>query len=193
MQWKHVLPLILLSLGLVAGCGPSKKEQAGMGEIPKWVANPQVEQGIAVTECVPASDNFSLDRKEAVANARSSLAQQIETKVQAMDKTYQRRVRTEEKSATGSTFESVSKQLTEETLQGTILKKVGYEVFNGQKHMCVKLAMGGSDMREFFNRLVKQSEANVGPQDKELLYQEFKAKQAQEEMQEELSGSDFEE
>ena len=190
MNWKHVVPLVLVSLGLIVGCGsPSKKPTAGMGEIPKWVANPQVEQGIACTECIPASDNYSLDRKEAVANARASLAQQIQTKVRAMDKTYQRRVRANDKTTTGTTFESVSKQLTEQTLQGTVPKKIGYEMLNDQKHMCVMLTMGSDKMKEFFDKLMKRANANVGPQDEEILYQEFKAKQAQEEMEEELSGN----
>ena len=191
MKWKHLLPILFAGLALVAACGgPSKKPTAGMGEIPEWVAQPQVEQGIAVTECVPASNNFSMDRKEAVANARQSLAQQIRTKVQAMDKTYQRRVEAEDKSTSGSTFESVSKQLTEETLQGTTPEKIGYEKFNNQKHLCVMLTMGGSKMQEFFNRLVEQSNREIAPRDEEILYQEFKAKQAQEEMEEDLSESE---
>lgn len=190
---KYVLPLLLVSLVLLAGCGTSsQKSTAGMGEVPKWVASPQVEQGIAVTECVPASDNFSLDRKEAVANARASLAQQIQTKVRAMDKTYQRRIRADDKTTTGTTFETVSKQLTEETLKGTAPKQTGYEMLNEKKHMCVMLTMGGSQMKEFFDKLMREADADVNPQDEEILYQEFKAKQAQEEMEEELSSSSSE-
>jgi hypothetical protein len=192
LNWKYLLPALVIGLGLLAGCGsPSQKSTAGMGEIPKWVASPQVEQGIAVTECVPASDNYSLDRKEAVANARASLAQQIQTKVQAMDKTYQRRIRADDKTTTGTTFESVSKQLTEQTLQGTVPKKMGYEMLNQQKHMCVMLTMGSGKMKEFFDRLMKQANAEVGPKDEEILYQEFKAKQAQEEMEQDLNSTEF--
>jgi|GEM_PF-1092347 len=189
LKWKHILPLLLLGLGLLAGCG-SPSQKAGMGEIPEWVANPQVEQGIAATECVPASNNYSLDRKEAIANARQSLAQQIQTKVQAMDKTYQRQIEADDKTTTGSTFETVSKQLTEQTLKGSVPKKHAYEMLSEEKHMCVLLTMGGSQMKKFFDQLMKRSNANVSPQDEEILYQEFKAKQAQEEMKEELSGSE---
>jgi len=164
-----------------------------MGEIPQWVANPQVEEGMAVTECVPASDNYSVDRREATANARASLGQQIQTKVQAMEKTYQRTIRADDKTTTGTTFESVSKQLTEQTLQGTFPSQKGYEMLNGRKHMCVMLTMGGSKMKNFFDKLMEKSEADVSPQDEDFLYQEFKAKQAQEEMQKELSGSASEE
>ena len=196
MEWEYVLPLLLIGLGLLAGCGSTSQKSTaqdpnvGMGEVPKWVASPQVEQGIAVTECVPASDNYSLDRKEAVANARASLAQQIQTKVRAMDKTYQRRIRADDKTTSGTTFESVSKQLTNQTLQGAFPQQKGYEVLNGRKHMCVMLTMGGSKMKEFFDKLMKESNTEVNPEDEEILYQEFKAKQAQEEMEEELNDSE---
>lgn len=191
MKWKHLLPILFAGLALVAACGgPSKKLTVGIGEIPEWVAQPQVEQGIAVTECVPASKDFSTDRKEAVANARQSLAQRILSKVRAMERTYQRRVEAGDKSTSGSTFESLSKQLTEETLQGMNPEKMGYEKFNNQKHFCLMVTMGGSEMQEYFNRLLERSDREIGPRDEEILYQEFKAEQAPEEMKEDLSGSD---
>ena len=189
---RTLLPVLLLvGSAILAACGgPSKTLTLGMGGIPEWVAQPQVEQGIAVTECVPASNDFSTDRQEAVANARQSLAQQIRTKARAMDRTYQRRVEAEDESPGGSTFVSVSKQLAEETLQGMNPEKMGYEKFNNQKHFCLMLTMGGSEMQEYFNRLLERSDREIGPRDEEILYQEFKAEQAQEEMEEDLSGSD---
>jgi len=181
MKWKHLVPLFIVGLALLTACGglSRKTTTVGVGQIPEWVAQPQVEQGIAVTECVPASNDFSMDRKEAVANARQSLAQQIRTKVRAMDKTYQRRVEAGDTSTSGSIFENVSKQLTEETLQGTDPEKIGYEKFNNQKQLCVMLSMGGNKMREFFKQLVERSDREIGPRDEEILYQEFKAEQAQ--------------
>ncbi len=96
--------------------------------MPGWILNPNIEGGIAAAECSTWSGDFSMDKAEATALARATLAKQIDTKVQAMDKTYQRRVRANDKTTTGTTFESVSKQLTEQTLQGTVPKKIGYEI-----------------------------------------------------------------
>ncbi len=187
-QQLYLVLTFLLGIGLLAGCGG---KSVGSGEIPEWVAQPEVKDGIAVTECVPASGDFSLDRKEATANARQSLAQEIKTKVESMEKTYQNRVRTEDKSAIGSSFESVSKQLTEETLQGSRATQYGYETINGKRHFCVMLTIGGSQMDELFDALVKKSDRQIDARDEELLYQEFKAKRAHEEMQKELREKDF--
>ena len=183
---------LLVGLGmafLAAGCASTgeKEEDKGMAGVPEWVSNPTYKDGIAATECVPKSSNFSLDRKEALANARQALAQQIDLKVKAMDKTYQRRTRGDEETSTGSTFESVSRQVTETKLDGSRAVKTGYVDLGGTKSMCVMAAFGDSKMKEIFNEIVEESDREITAQDEDVLYQEFKAEQAQEQMDEELA------
>ena len=83
----------LLGLGcaaLLAACassGPAPEQaQQSSSELPVWVLNPYIEDGFASAQCVPYSGNMSIDRQLAVANARTDLAQQLETKVAALDK-----------------------------------------------------------------------------------------------------------
>lgn len=173
---------------LAAGCASTgEKEEKGMAGVPEWVSNPSYEDGIAATECIPKSSNFSLDRKEALANARQALAQQIDLRVKAMDKTYQRRTRGDEETSTGSTFESVSRQVTETKLDGSRAVKTGYVNLGGDKNMCVMAAFGDSKMQEIFDEIVKASDREINAQDEDVLYQEFKAEQAQEQLDEELA------
>jgi hypothetical protein len=173
---------------LAAGCASTDKEKQDIAGVPNWVTSPSYKDGIAATECVPKSANFSLDRKEAVANARQALAQQIDLKVKAMDKTYQRRTRGEEKTATGSTFESVSRQVTETNLNGSRVVKTGYVDLGGQKNMCVMVAFGDSEMQKIFDDLVEASGKELNAQDEDVLYQEFKAHKAQQALDKELAN-----
>ncbi len=180
---------LLFVFGFLTGC--AKEVAVGGGGIPEWVAQPRVEGGIAVTECVLASGDFSLDRKEATANARQSLAQEIETRVQSMEKTYQNKIRAKDKTSIGSNFESVSRQLTEQTLQGSRATNYGYEMIEGKKHFCVMLVLGGKETEELFKALMEQSNRNISARDQDILYQEFRAERAQKEMEEALKGEDL--
>jgi hypothetical protein len=121
-----------------------------------------------------------------VANARQALAQQLNLKVKAMDKTYQRRTRAEDKSSTGSTFESVSRQVTQTNLNGSRVVKTGYVKLGGTKNLCTMVAFGDSQMQKIFDQLVEASGRNVSPQDEDILYQEFKAHKAQQALDKEL-------
>lgn len=171
---------------LVAGCsstGP-KEDIAG---VPNWVTSPAYADGVAASECVPASSNFSLDRKEALANARQNLAQQLDLRVRAMDKTYQSRTRADEEVSTGSSFESVSRQVTETNLNGSRVVQTAYVDLNDQRSLCVMAAFGDSEMQEIFDDLIQASGREVSPQDEDILYQEFKAKRAGEEMDKALA------
>ena len=63
----------------------TQQSQQGAGGLPQWVMNPYIDDGFASAQCVPYSSNMSIDRQLAVANARTDLAQQLETK----DKPYE--------------------------------------------------------------------------------------------------------
>ncbi|MBK1726251.1 LPP20 family lipoprotein [Halorhodospira neutriphila] len=181
---------LLISLGavlLVVGCSTTEeKKQGGPSGVPEWVSNPTYKDGIAATECVPQSNNFSLDRKEAVANARQALAQQIDLKVQSMEETYQRRTRGDEKESSGTTFESVSRQVTESKLNGSRAVKTDYVNMGGTQSLCAKVAFGDSEMEEIFNGIVEASDRDLDAQSEDVLYQEFKEKQARERLDEQL-------
>lgn len=180
LERKRPLCFFIFALFLLTGCaGPSQKTPVGIGETPEWVVRPQVDQGIAATGCVPDSDNYSSDRKKVVSQARQSLAQQLQTRVKAMDKAYQQRGIAETKSAGGSIFASVSKQPTRQILKKAVQNKIAYEKVNRQKHLCVMLSLGGKEMKDFFNRLVELSDTDLSPRDEEILYQVFTDGQAQ--------------
>jgi hypothetical protein len=181
MNMKTVM-IVMLSAGLAACAGPEERPE---DRIPSWVADPQgeVSDGLAATECVPASDQFSIDRSEAVALTRQSMAMQIEVAVEAMDETYQQQTRgADGEAVSGATFQSVSRQLTDQTLSGLRVNRTGYEVINEQRQLCTMLVMGESSMRQLFDEILAASERPVAGQDEAALWEQFRHAQARDEM-----------
>ncbi len=179
----------LLALNtLLVGCASTEADQkSAANQLPEWVLNPVVEGGLAAAECVKFSGNISVDQKMVIANARASLAQQIDSKVKAMDKTYAHRTDSQDASDTGSTFESVSKQIANQSLAGSRAKKFAMTQINGVDHYCGLVTLTEQDTKLLFNNIVAQSKANISAQDEAFLYEEFRAQKAQDELEKELS------
>ena len=174
---------------LLSACGATQKAEAPApsSNIPQWVLNPVVEDGIAAADCVKSSGNFSIDQKLAASNSRVALAQQISAKVQALEKNYQERIDSNEESTTGTTFTSVAKVLTDQTLTGSRVVKSDIVSIQGKDHYCSLMTLSPTSTKELFDALITQSKRRVNPQDEKFLYQEFKAAQAQEELDKTMS------
>jgi hypothetical protein len=187
MKVRSILLLASLSV-VVSACGSTPKKETAAPKntmtmnIPAWVLNPIVEDGIAATDCVKFSGNMSVDQKMASANARLALAQQIETRVEGLDKTYSSRVDSNDEMTTGTNFSSVSKQLTQQKLNGSRIIKTDIVDIAGTNHFCAMMTMSPTATKELFDAIIEQSQRKVNPQDEKFLYQEFKAAKAQEEL-----------
>jgi len=172
---------------ILAACGSSPDSAEALNKnIPEWVLNPVLEDGLASSVCVTSSGHMSTDKAQAASLARVELAQQINTRVKALDKTYQERIDVDDKAQVGSTFTSVSKQLTNQSLTGARVIKTAYANFNGKDQLCVLTALGSSSTKELFDNIIKESERNLNIDQERILYQEFKAQKAQEELEAEL-------
>jgi len=181
--------LSLSSLVFLAACSATPVpvvETTSVGAIPSWILNPQVDDGIAVSECVLFSGNMSIDKQQALANARTSLAQRIETRVSAMDKSYRDKVEVASGVESGSTFSSVSKQVTQQTLVGTNPIKTDIVQIAGKDNLCVLMAIGQQSTKAFFEQLVDAAKRPMNATQKDLLYAEFKAQRAEEQLDLEL-------
>jgi hypothetical protein len=185
MHLKNVVMPAVLTAMVLGGCSSTSEETTETPSIPDWVRKPVVEGGLAASECVNWSGKWSLDKSESVANARAALAKQIGTQVEAMDKTYNRRVKTESGTVTGGTFESGSKQVANEYLQGTRATKVEMVTMpGGKKNLCSMVTLDPETTKKLFEEIVKQSDRDdqLDARDEEALYEEFKAQQFQKEL-----------
>jgi len=173
---------------ILAACSSAPDPAEALNKnIPEWVLNPVLEDGLASSVCVTSSGHMSTDKAQATSLARVELAQQINTRVKALDKTYQEKVNVNNEAQMGSTFSSVSKQLTNQSLTGARVIKTAYAHFNGKDQLCVLTALGSSSTKELFDNIIKESERQMSIDQEKVLYQEFKAQKAQEELEAELN------
>ncbi len=188
MTYKKSFAVGLSVLALFACSSSEPLEETSVGDIPEWILNPNIEDGIAVSDCVLFSGNMSIDRKQAIAQARVLLAAEIETRVKGLDETYQDKVQVNNESTSGSTFASVSQQITEQTLVGAKAIKTDIVDISGKDNLCVLVGMQSGETRDLYEKLVKASNKNLSPQDDDVLYQEFKAERAQGRLKEALEN-----
>lgn len=179
--------LCMALLGLTA-CNstpaPNSTPLAANDAIPQWVLLPVSDRGLAASACVPWSGNMAVDKAQAVAVARASLAQQIQLKAQVMDKMYMRRTDAEGATSSGGSFEQVSKQIADNSLVGSVPKEVAFAKLDNRKQLCVLVDMPATD--KAFDNLVQQSGRKLNPMSKQALYEEFRAQKAQKELEAEL-------
>lgn len=185
-----VKPLIasLFMAGMLSACSSTQDNSASSSRVnvPDWVLNPVVENGIAAADCIKYSGNISIDQKMAVANARLALAQQIETRIEGLDKTFANRVDANDKTTVGSTFSSVSKQLTKQTLRGSRVVKADIVDITGKDYFCALTTLSPELTKTLFQDLVKETKLKIDPQDEQFLYQEFKAFKAEQDLEKEI-------
>lgn len=185
MIFKKSTSVIVLTYLTLLGCSSSEPmKETSIGDIPEWILNPYVEGGIATSDCVLFSGNMSIDRKQAIAQARVLLSAEIESRVAGMDETYQDKIQVNGESTSGSTFSSVSKQITDQTLIGSRTIRTDVVSISGKDNLCVLVGIEEGQTRELYESLLNATQRNLSPEDDSVLYQEFKAERAQARLQE---------
>lgn len=187
---------VAASVSALSGCFQNQTSQepvATQAPIPDWVTSPVVENGIADTQCLIAEPGVGMNylKTSGTALARGELAKQIGVRVKAMDKTYQRLADTKDGTSTGSSFESVSKQVTDKHLSGSRAIKMGYVQLppENKQNFCVMVAMDPATTKALFEDLVQESGNNLSPQNEAVLYERFLAEKAMQEMEAEFQGN----
>ncbi len=188
MNLKNILS-ITGATAIIASCA-STPDIAKSG-LPTWITAPTVDNGFADTQCVQNSGDMSTLKNKAVALSRAEIAKQINIQLKAMDKTYQNLTDVSQGSSSGSTFESVSKQITEQTLSGTRAIKVDYVKFpDNTTKLCAMVTLSPELSTALFEDVLQSSQRQISPQHKAVLYQEFKAHKAQQELEAETLKAD---
>ncbi len=157
-------------------------------QLPTWVTMPHVNEGLADTQCVANVGSMSIQKSKATTLARAEIAKQINIQVKAMDKTYQNLTEISDGTATsGSTFEAVSKQVTQQRLSGTRPVKLEYVDFpDGSQKLCVMVTLNPEVTKELYTDIVEKSGRKLSQRNDKVLYQKFLAAQAEKQLDAEL-------
>lgn len=180
--------LIGISVGitLTAACSSTPPTPSGpdYSNIPSWVTSPKIEGGIAAADCVKFSGNMSIDQKMSAANARVALAQQINTRVEALEKSYQSRNDIDNATEVGTSFTSVSTQVTNESLSGARVERAEIVNIAGTDNFCTLMALTPSATDDLLNQIVDSSGRKLSTKEQRKLEQAFKVEQAEVDLEE---------
>lgn len=148
---------------------------------PNWACGAyEDKQAYAAVGSAPMSKlghGFSL--REAVANARSSLAQQIETEVKDKVETFMRSTGVSDMEVADKVTAQVSKQVAKQTLNGS--KQISYWENKGDDSLYVLVSVS----KESINKTTKDSVVSSYKND-DALWQQFQAENALESLEKEF-------
>ncbi len=145
---------------VLGGCSsaPSEPETTASG-LPNWIVTPSVDDGLAATGCVTASDTFRLDSNRADNAAREQLAATLGAQVESYVEDYQRAIETEEEGlTTGAVFEQITRTVVDEKLVGSRRVMADYVEMNGERRFCSLVAVGQEDVTEMLRAVAEAAE-----------------------------------
>ncbi|MDU0114246.1 hypothetical protein RT723_14855 [Psychrosphaera aquimarina] len=142
--------------------------------IPEWLSNPTIKDGLAAVDCVKFSGNWSSDSKISSANARIALAQQIDVKVESLDKTYESRQSTQDGTYISTQFSSVSQQYTKQALAGSRIVKTEIVTISGTEYYCALATLDPGQTEQVFELIIKASNKKVDDELQSELFEQFK-------------------
>ncbi len=182
------LALAATVAAVITGCGEQPKPKQEEPDFrckqegvlaPKWTCTPFVDGAIAEVGTAPkTAAGVGFQRRVALANARSNLAQQIETLVKDKVETFTRSTGIGAGEAVDSVATAVSKQVAKVTLKGS--KQVDmWQAPSGTLYVLV--AVPEKEVNAAAKKAVKTSFKND-----EALWQQFQSKQALESLEKEF-------
>ena len=141
---------------------------------PEWVLNPPSGPELHAGDCVEASGSMGIDRQQATARARLALAQQIEVRVEAMDQTWESRVRDGQAQKLASSFSSASRQLVAVTLQGARPVRTELVKSRAGNLVCVLVALERQASEQLPGDIIRTASAPVDAATESMLVTRFR-------------------
>ena len=172
--------MVVVSVGMfIAGCSKEAQPEIEGVLAPAWIKKPSVEGAVAEVGSAPKSAaGLGFQRRIALANARSNLAQQIETLVKDKVETFTRSTGIAKGERVDTVATTVSKQVAKVTLRGS--KQVdSWQSPSGTLYVLVAIP------EKEINAAAKDA-VRTSFKDDEALWQQFKAKQALKELEKEF-------
>jgi hypothetical protein len=171
MLRARIAPLCLMA-ALLAACASNKPASSPW---PAWVLAPEAAGGVAAAECVESSGNLSLDRSQAAAAARVTMARNLEVNIQASDELYT--AKTGAKST--QSFKSSAKVLTDKALTNTRVTRVEEVTVGKGSWLCAEVSLDSAGTRSLVKQAVETTGAAPSADVEEMLLQQFRRRSVQ--------------
>ena len=104
----------------------------------------------------------------------------------ALSKGFKSKTKTTQGINVGSDFNQAGQQLIEQEMVGVKAYKMGIFTINNKNQLCVMVGMPEVNTRNIYQQLKTNSQATINPDDDAVLYQQFKAYQANQSLQQQL-------
>jgi len=190
MKSGILISMSIVGMVLMSGCSSKDPEPIAAVEgeciiagekAPKWACgayeNEKYFASVGSAKTSKLGHGFS--RREALANARSSLAQQIETKIKDKVETFMRSTGVSKREVADKVTAQVSKQVSKQTLNGS--RQISYWENNGDESIYLLVSVN----KDSINKTVKDSIVS-SYQNSDALWQQFQAQNALEKLEQEF-------
>ena len=185
MKTLKSMAVILIAMGLLAGCGSKPAATTiqtatddAIKTLPDWFMNPPTnDETFSYATATAASRDLQLALDKAKATALNTLAQSRETHVSGLQKRFQEEVGTQADAQILDQFSQTIKTVTSTTLNGVSKMESSVKNDNGmfRAYVLWKLDLGASSKR-MLEEIKKEEE----------LYTRFRASQAFEDLEKEV-------
>ncbi|MFT7558526.1 MAG: hypothetical protein ACI93R_000421 [Flavobacteriales bacterium] len=161
-------------------------KEVAVDPYPNWYYSPSeaIPNALSTASCaaIPAG-NMEVARKKALVNGRADLAAQIETRVKAMDKAYSTLASTEKGDLLNETFETVTKQVSNQTMSGVRAIKSTRVTDGGKQYFCSLISLDPAATKGMIDAIFKAAGSNLSADEESILRARFMAEKAQAELE----------
>lgn len=172
---KSVFSFILIGILVFSliGCGGGKK-MVDEDETPDWYLNPPRSDDYLYGVNSSTSQKMQLALDKAKVGARNDIAQQMEVKMQSLEKSFEEEIGSADDSELNTFYNQTMKAIASQTLNGSRVKKQDVQKEGKSYRAYVLMELPLNDFREKLVNRVKNNQQ---------LYQRFRASQAFEDME----------
>jgi hypothetical protein len=144
---------------------------------PSWILSPEVDGGLAVTECEVWTGEYSENKKAAENKSHVKLVQTLNSNVAFMEKHYVASNTSQNNAASQNnlTFIQASSSLVPTYSAKAKTVKIDFADFKGREHICVMVHLDEPQLAMLFDEVIASSGRDIEKVNKQELYLRFKS------------------
>lgn len=162
------LSFFLLFILVLSGCSSTLFHK--VVNMPAWILTPDVEGGVAVSECVAWSGDFKSDKAQAADKSISSLNQTLKNRFLQLEQFYQSGTQAQ---ATDKPFGHTLGQSFQQITNKVKVVRVDFADFDDAENLCTMVHLKQEDLEQLVSKELDASDRPLDEQQKRELLQRF--------------------